>query len=412
MMSRKWRQPTIIWLRTVKKEREWRRRRKGVNRPGRGRSRHSGWPRRIPWNSLSLYALVLLLAAFTLWRIPPQLAAAPVTGPLGLSHAPSWLDRAVGRLNVSKTDARHWLTEGIPLMGWVNRPESWPRDWSAIMLAGLADTTGVHLDSLKSLLRLEIPTLALVRPTSGLAVATPPRPPAQEERDAGLPGDNGRVWAELGQEPTVGIYQTHSHESFWPVLPAGSATAYSTHWDKTIVQVGWWLAQDLNHNGVGVVQSRVDNMSEGLLASYNRSYYTAKQLLRWYPTVHILLDLHRSSVAVPAVTVHGVKMADILIVVGTNKLLPDPYWHQNLEFAIRLAKALGTVAPGILRGQGIDMVPYRYNQQLMPADLMVEIGGVNNTLAEERYAAHALAEALTLCIRQGAVPGLSAPKGN
>lgn len=172
--------------------------------------------------------------------------------------------------------------------------------------------------------------------------------------------------------------------------------ADSTTWSKTIVQVGWWLSQDLSQLGVSVVQSRVDNMKDGLLASYNTSYYTAKQLLRWYPSVKVLIDLHRGQAGGSETTgiVHGIKMARILIVVGTNKLLPDPYWHQNLAFAMRLAKELGVVAPGILRGNGIDMVPYRYNQQLMPNDLLIEIGGPDNTLAQERYAAYDLAEAL------------------
>ena len=137
-------------------------------------------------------------------------------------------------------------------------------------------------------------------------------------------------------------------------------------------------------------------MKEGLLASYNTSYYTARQLLRWYPSVKVLIDLHRGQAARSETTtvVKGVTMSRILIIVGTNKLLPDPYWHQNLEFAMRLAKALGKVAPGILRGNGIEMVPYRYNQQLMPMDVLVEIGGPDNTLAEERYAAYELAQAL------------------
>ena len=176
--------------------------------------------------------------------------------------------------------------------------------------------------------------------------------------------------------------------------------ADSTAWSKTIVQVGWWLSQDLSQLGVSVVQSRVDNMKDGLLASYNTSYYTAKQLLRWYPSVKVLIDLHRGQAGGSETTgiVHGIKMARILIVVGTNKLLPDPYWHQNLAFAMRLAKELGVVAPGILRGNGIDMVPYRYNQQLMPNDLLIEIGGPDNTLAQERYAAHDLAEALAQII--------------
>jgi stage II sporulation protein P len=243
-----------------------------------------------------------------------------------------------------------------------------------------------------------MPALTAVRTPDTLNVK-PTRPAAQEARDPTLPGDGGRVWAELGDKPLVGIYQTHSHESFWKYLPAGSSTAYSTDWSKTIVQVGWWFAQDLYDRGVDTVQSRVDNMAEGILASYSRAYYTAKQLLRWYPSVRLLIDLHRAPHNVPPASIDGVSTAKILIVVGTNKILPNEYWHQNLEVALRLAHDLAQVAPGILNGQGIQMVPYRYNQELMPGDLMIEVGGANNTLAEERYAVADLAEAVAMMLR-------------
>ncbi len=294
----------------------------------------------------------------------------------------------------------------MPLIGLARQPAGFALHWQSIAMAGLADISGVHLTSLNGLLQFEIPTMALVQSTIARPITPMPRPPQQDQRLPGLPGDNARVWAELGNRPLVGIYQTHSHEAFFPALPAGTTAAYSTVWSTTIVQVGWWLAQDLRSHGVGVVQSRVDNMSEGLLASYSRSYYTAKQLLRWYPDVHLLIDLHRAPDTVPAVTVHGVQMAPIMIVVGTNKLLPNPYWHQNLEVALHLAKALKAVAGGILLGKGIDMVPYRYNQQLMPGDLMIEVGGPNSTLAEERYAVHELALAVAQCVRDGAVPSI------
>lgn len=253
--------------------------------------------------------------------------------------------------------------------------------------------TGVRFDDLASLLRTELPMLP-AEPSPKTPV--PASPGGRDQMMAGLPGQGGRVWAVLGARPVVGIYQTHSRESFWPALPPGTPTPYTTQWDKTIVQVGWWLAQDLYRNGVGVVQSRVDNMADGILASYNLSYYTAKRLLRWYPSVRILIDLHRSQDpgSETTVVVHGQRVARILLVVGTNQLLPNPYWHENYQFALRLARALNQVAPGVVRGNGIETVPYRYNQQLMANDLLIEVGGPDNTLAEERYAVDDLAEAI------------------
>ncbi len=399
----RWPKPAIIWLRQVRKNRYWRNRRQ---------SSAPGW--RMPWSSAALYGLVLALAGVVLWKVPARPATAPVEAPVSHATQPSWMDRTLASMREPGPAFQAWLNQAIPLLGLTLNPRNFSLHLKGLALTALRSVTGVQLDSLDGLLKMEIPQLSAVPTPPPLPVKTQngkshskslsPRPKAQDAVDPALPGDGGRVWAELGTSPEVGIYQTHSHESFWSYVPAGSTTAYSTDWSKTVVQVGWWLAQDLHGDAVSVVQSRVDNMSEGVLASYNKSYYTAKDLMQWYPTVHMLIDLHRAAQNVPAADIHGQKVAKILIVVGTNKLLPNEYWHQNLEVALKLAKALGHLAPGILQGQGIDTVPYRYNQQLMPADLMIEVGGPNSTLSEERYAVHDLAEAVSELIHNGVIP--------
>lgn len=397
----RWRQPVVIWLRRAQKNRYWNRKRK----------RTVDDKRRVPWSSAALYAAALLAAAGVLWKVPPKSSDIPVSARLVVPSKPSWIDRTLSNWNVPAATFRGWLNQGVPLLGLVMDSYNFEVHLNALVATGVRAITGIQLTSLDSLITVDIPALSVVHYPVAAPVTNKPtkqvRPKAQDAVDASLPGDGGRVWAELGQDPLVGIYQTHSHESFWSELPSGSATAYSRDWSKTIVQVGWWLAVDLHDTGTPVVQSRVDNMSEGLLASYNKSYYTAKQLIKWYPSVRMLLDLHRGSSAVAPAAIQGNKVAKILIVVGTNKLLPNEYWHQNLEVALRLSKVLQEVAPGILEGKGIETVPYRYNQQLMAADLMVEVGGPNSTMAEERYAVHDLAEAITELIRKRGLPAQS-----
>ncbi|WP_338055058.1 stage II sporulation protein P [Sulfobacillus harzensis] len=393
----RWRHPAVIWLRRIKKEQYWR-----GKRPRR--------VRRMPWTSATLYGVALLAAGLVLWRVPANPGTLPVSS-RPVSDRPSWMDRGIAGLKAPESTLKAWINDGIPLIGLTLNPSNFAMHVRDLLTTGLTEVSGVHITSLKGLLAMEIPQLAalphVTPPTHRVATANPskaPRPKEQDAVDKSLPGAGGRVWAELGKDPQVGLYQTHSHESFWPYVAAGSSTAYSTDWSKTIVQVGWWLSEDLHREGLSVVQSRVDNMSEGVLASYNKSYYTAKTLLKWYPTVRMLIDLHRAPDNVGPANIHGHKVAKILLVVGTNKLLPNPYWHENLQVALKLARALKGLAPGILEGNGIDMVPYRYNQQLMPADLMIEVGGPNNTLAEERYAVHDLAEAIHELFHQDAVP--------
>ncbi|AUW93194.1 hypothetical protein BXT84_03860 [Sulfobacillus thermotolerans] len=409
------RRPAIIWFKWSKPSRKpgraarWKRRLPLAGAPPQETFRPF-LPKRFPWTSLSLYGMVLVMAALIFIKVPARTGAAvPVTGPIGTPRQTSWLDRTLHAWQGSSSSFLTWIEDGIPLSRLSQAsPRSTVWHVRSVIMTALADISGVRLTSLTGILRMEIPALATVSlPNLPSRTATGvPRLKEQDAVEPGLPGDHQRVWAELGKQPIVGIYQTHSHESFWPSLPKNAPTAYSTDWSKTVVQVGWWLAQDLHSQGVAVVQSRVDNMSQGLLPSYNESYHTAKRLLRWYPTVHILVDIHRSEKPLAETTakIHGVSTARILLIVGSNKLLPNPYWHQNLELAIHVAHHLAAIAPGILEGDGIDMVPYRYNQQLAPGDLLIEVGGQYNTLAQERYAVNDLARALALVVRDKQYP--------
>lgn len=390
------RHPIVIWLRRTRKNRYWAHKRR-LARAG----------ARIPWSSAGLYGMALLLAALVLWKVPARSSIITVSTQPQVTSRPSWMDRLVASWNVPESTLRSWLDQGVPLAGLVLSRHRVQAHLGELMAMGVRALTGVHYADLHALLQVEIPALGVVKPLNVRPVkkrVVPARPKAQNAVDPNLPGDGGRVWAVLGADPIVGIYQTHSTESFWPYVPAGSATADSSDWSKTIVQVGWWFAQDLHLIGISVVQSRVNNMSQGLLASYNKSYYTAKTLLKWYPSVRILIDLHRAPSNRTPATIAGKSVAKISFVVGTDKLLPNPYWHQNLAFAEKLSRRLNAIAPGILEGSGIDVVPYRYNEQLMPGDLMIEVGGPNSTLAEESNAVYELARAIQGLVTNGEIP--------
>jgi stage II sporulation protein P len=363
------------------------------------------------WSSLASYGLVAALALGVLVASgrAPGPRVLPVTGPLASRQQAGWV-QWFAHFQVGTRTGRDWLEAGLPLVAWANGQlqSPWPVEWRTLAAGTVAELTGTPLNNLDRLLASAVPAAGTVTPSAG-----PPRLPAELRRTApGLPGDHGRVWAQLGPAPLVGIYQTHSEEAFLPALPVGAKGKYSKDWAATIVQVGWWLAQDLHARGVPAVQSREDNMRQGLLASYNLALGTARTMLRWWPSVRILLDVHRGDAPGATTTVdwHGLRTAKILLVVGTSQLLPNPHWQQNLAFALKLARELNRLAPGILRGNGVETVPYRYNQQLLAGDLQVEIGGPDNTMAEERRAVVHLADALATLIQERQIPGQSPSK--
>jgi len=344
-----------------------------------------------------LYGLTLALAGTVLWLTPSRsTAVVPVSANAYPRFQMSWFSKVLAKTEVTVTSAKMWLRSAMPLAELQDSAVGrW--DWPSLIGAGVADLAGTRLDSLQGLVAEEIPGINLVSRPRPVTKARPHRgsQPSLSVM-AGLPGDGGQIWAVLGSAPEVGLYQTFSMQSFASEMGPNAAALYTLQWKKTIVNVGWHLALDLHQLGIAVVQARVNNMAAGLLASDYTAYQTAQRLLQDFPSVNVLLDVQRGPAASAknTVMIRGQKMARVSLVVGTGQLLPDPDWQKNEAFAEQLKSALAYTDPGIMAQNGIDIVPYRENQQLLDHDLIVEIGGPNNTMAEEDRSAGALAAAL------------------
>ncbi len=391
------RKPRIIWLPKVRSKRRTPRPTFVAGAPGNPSAPPAPRPRRGSHLMAWLYGLTLALAGTVLWLTPSRsTAVVPVSANAYPRFQMSWFSKALAKTEVTVTSAKMWLRSAMPLSELQDSAVGrW--DWPSLIGAGVADLAGTRLDSLQGLVAEEIPGINLVSRPRPVTKARPHRgsQPSHSVM-AGLPGDGGRIWAVLGSAPEVGLYQTFSMQSFASEMGPNTAALYTREWKKTIVNVGWNLALDLHQLGIAVVQARVNNMAEGLLASDYSAYQTAQRLLQDFPSVNVLLDVQRGQAAGAknTVMIRGQKMARVRLVVGTGKLLPDPDWQKNEAFAAQLKSALEYTDPGIMANNGIDIVPYRENQQLLGHDLIVEIGGPNNTMAEEDRSAGALAAAL------------------
>ena len=77
----------------------------------------------------------------------------------------------------------------------------------------------------------------------------------------------------------------------------------------------------------------------------------------------------------------GVVASQIMLLVGTDESgLEHPNWRGNLALALYLQNAVNTACPTLMRP--IALVPQRYNQQLAPGSLILEVGSSGNTLRE------------------------------
>ena len=82
-----------------------------------------------------------------------------------------------------------------------------------------------------------------------------------------------------------------------------------------------------------------------------------------------------------------------MAVVGTNGSgLHHPNWQKNMALALKLHVQLERMYPGITRP--ISLRSQRFNQDLLPGAMLIEVGAAGNTQAQALQAADCLATAI------------------
>lgn len=208
-------------------------------------------------------------------------------------------------------------------------------------------------------------------------------------------------WDLTGGEPKVLIFHSHATESYRNTENYTQSAPYRTlSADYNMVSVGAHLKSILEDAGIGVIHDTTlyDH------PSYNDSYGNARQgvqeLLDQYPTVELVLDLHRDSLTDNSGEELSTRIdtptgsaARIMMVVGTDANgLSHPLWQQNLSLAVKLHARLEQNTPGICRP--INLRRERFNQDLSTGALIVEIGSAGNHRQEALLAAELLGNAI------------------
>jgi stage II sporulation protein P len=223
-------------------------------------------------------------------------------------------------------------------------------------------------------------------PASGAALPVPGLPqaaPAPVSARAEPPG------ADAPDPGLVALYNTHTGETY--ALTDGVERVQGR---GGVVRVAAVLEEELRRRGIRVL--RTDKIHDGCYAtSYLESEKTVRELVYTHPDLAALFDIHRDVKqprAEATVKVEGRDVARVLIVVGSDARLPFPAWRQNFSFARRIADRAEALYPGLCLG--VRVKEGRYNQFLHPRALLLEVGGVNNTLEEAEAAAKLFAVVL------------------
>ncbi len=192
--------------------------------------------------------------------------------------------------------------------------------------------------------------------------------------------------------PQILIFHTHTTEAY---TPTGEDDAYTesdysrtTDEARNMIRVGDEMERVFTEMGLSVIHDRTLYDYPKYNGAYGRSRAAVEALLEQYPTIQIVIDVHRDglmddkgTVYKPVTVVDGVKTAQVRLVVGSNDSGEDhPNWRDNLALCVKIQKTMDTLYPTLARPMTLRRSAY--NQDVAPGCFLVEVGSHGNALSE------------------------------
>ncbi len=203
-------------------------------------------------------------------------------------------------------------------------------------------------------------------------------------------------WNLCSSEPAVLILHTHATESY---TKQGETYRETSSWrtleeDYNMIAIGRIVAEILEENGIRVLQDPSLHDYPSYNGSYVRSRQSLRDMLQENNGIQLVLDLHRDAAGEGGrqmrtqAEVDGEPSAQLMVVIGTN----HEAYEENLSLGLKLHAQLEQQSPGIMRP--LQLRSQRFNQDLHPGALLIEVGAAGNSHKEARIAAQALAKAI------------------
>ncbi|MBD5143321.1 MAG: stage II sporulation protein P [Oscillospiraceae bacterium] len=213
---------------------------------------------------------------------------------------------------------------------------------------------------------------------------------------------------KIDGSPQVLIMHTHTTESFEPYEREYYDSNFNyrtTDSSKNMIMVGDAIAEQLESAGIGVIHDTTVHDYPSYTGSYERSAETVKNALIQYPSIKIVLDIHRDAVGgdgvikQPVVEVNGKKASQVMIISGCDDgTMNMPNYLKNFRFACLLQQQMESDYAGFTRPILFD---YRkYNQDLTTGSILIEVGSHGNTLEQVEYAGELIGSSLARALQQ------------
>lgn len=209
---------------------------------------------------------------------------------------------------------------------------------------------------------------------------------------------------EKGEAPEVLIVHTHSTESFMSEergYYTSSDATRSTDNSENIIHIGDIVAETLKNAGISVIHDTTWHDHPAYTGSYDRAAVTIREYLNRYPSIKVVLDIHRDSISAnetdrirPVAEIDGKKAAQVMLVMGSQSgtVKNFPNWRENLRLAFKFQQTMEVMYPGLARP--LVLASRLYNENMTAGSMLLEVGTDSNTLEQAEYAALLAAKAL------------------
>lgn len=216
---------------------------------------------------------------------------------------------------------------------------------------------------------------------------------------------NAPLSLDMSQEgPKILILHTHATEAF---SPDGAETYTVGQSDRSqdvsqnVVRVGTEMEQVFRENGIEVLHDKKLHDYPSYNGSYENSLATAQWYTNRYPSIQMVLDVHRDAIvyddgtkAKVVTEINGKRASQVMLVVGTdNSGLTHPNWRKNMQLAVQLQNYTVQKYPYLMRS--VNLRKERFNGHTTNGSMILEVGTSGNSLEESVYSGRLMAECIS-----------------
>ncbi len=201
------------------------------------------------------------------------------------------------------------------------------------------------------------------------------------------------------EHPRVYIYNSHQLENY----NASNLEIYNIQ--PNVMMASYMLKEKLNNLGIPSIVEEA-NLTEFMRINHwqHKDSYKASRIFildakNKYDTLEYYIDIHRDSIRenLSTAIINDKRYAKVLFLIG----LDNPNYKSNLKLTENINKIINKKYPGLSRGiykkqgKGVDGV---YNQDISSKAILIEVGGVDNTIEDVLNTVEALSHVLFECI--------------